>query len=267
MPAPLEVLRTPGPQTIIQQDDAERMVAWGVVGLPFDTGHVLALRVVPWSSLGHPYRSVWHRDPAGHWRMWADVEPPLACPRYFGRALIDARQAEIRVTWLDPWELLVQVDDGDRLEWHVRMAETRATRWATWLAQRIPERWWDRPRLTDLVGRVAGRMLGTGRLALQGEAPNGQRFEMRPSHVWLIPESAATVDGLALGPPGPVDPQSRLGDLRMPQRGLFAIGQASYEAFDPERHTDKTVGMVPSVLLDPSSPAQDRRLRRPAGRP
>ena len=44
--------------------DHEYVRGWGVFGLPFDSGHVLALRVFPQSSFG-PYITVWHRDPAG----------------------------------------------------------------------------------------------------------------------------------------------------------------------------------------------------------
>ena len=44
----------------------EYVRGWGVFGLPFDSGHVLALRVFPQSSFG-PYRTLWHRDPEGRW--------------------------------------------------------------------------------------------------------------------------------------------------------------------------------------------------------
>ena len=41
----------------------EYVKGWGVFGLPFDSGHVLALRVFPESCFG-PYHTVWHRDRA-----------------------------------------------------------------------------------------------------------------------------------------------------------------------------------------------------------
>lgn len=54
---------------------------WGIFALPFDSGHVLALRVFAQSSFG-PYRSVWHRDPEGRWSIYADApRPDIACPR------------------------------------------------------------------------------------------------------------------------------------------------------------------------------------------
>jgi len=43
----------------------ERFFGYGVMGLPFRSGHVLGLRRFPASSIGPGYRSVWHRDPQG----------------------------------------------------------------------------------------------------------------------------------------------------------------------------------------------------------
>jgi hypothetical protein len=45
----------------------ERFFGYGVMGLPFRSGHVLGLRRFPASSIGPGYRSVWHRDPNGGW--------------------------------------------------------------------------------------------------------------------------------------------------------------------------------------------------------
>ena len=58
---------------------------WGVFALPFDSGHVLALRVFPANDFS-PYRAVWHRDPNDRWSIHVDG-PRLdtACPRYFAR--------------------------------------------------------------------------------------------------------------------------------------------------------------------------------------
>ncbi len=43
----------------------ERFSGYGVMGLPFVSGHVLCLRRFPVTSLGEGYTSVWHRDPKG----------------------------------------------------------------------------------------------------------------------------------------------------------------------------------------------------------
>ncbi len=42
----------------------EYVRGFGVFGLPFDSGHVLALRVFPENSFA-PYMTVWHRTPEG----------------------------------------------------------------------------------------------------------------------------------------------------------------------------------------------------------
>jgi hypothetical protein len=68
----------------------ERFSGYGVAGVPFRSGHVLALRRWPASSLGRSYTSLWHRDPGGRWVFIQDAPPQLACPRYFGSAISQA---------------------------------------------------------------------------------------------------------------------------------------------------------------------------------
>jgi hypothetical protein len=57
----------------------EYVKGWAVFGLPFDSGHVLALRVMPESSIA-PYRSLYHRDPLGNWELY--VDGPKVCCMY-----------------------------------------------------------------------------------------------------------------------------------------------------------------------------------------
>lgn len=45
--------------------DEERFSSWGVMGLPFRSGNILAFRRFPASSIGPGYSAVWHRDPTG----------------------------------------------------------------------------------------------------------------------------------------------------------------------------------------------------------
>jgi hypothetical protein len=52
----------------------------------------------------------------------------------------------------------------------------------------------------------------------------------------FIADSTAVLDGVDLGPPGPLPEQTRLGDFWLPQGGIFAVGESSYEEFDPKRH-------------------------------
>jgi len=46
----------------------------------------------------------------------------------------------------------------------------------------------------------------------------------------------AVVDGVDLGPDGPLSEQTRFGDFWLPQRALFATVQAWFEPFDAHRH-------------------------------
>src|SRR5262247_3554783 len=83
----------------------EFVKGWGVFGLPFDSGHVLALRVFPHSTFG-PYQTLWHRDPSGSWSIHVDG-PALetACPRYYGPAVDHAGFAHIGLEWTGPASL------------------------------------------------------------------------------------------------------------------------------------------------------------------
>jgi hypothetical protein len=70
--------------------DEERFAGYGIMGLPFMSGHVLAMRRFPASSIGPAYTSIWHRDPAGRWVFWQDQPAELACPRHFSAAIAEA---------------------------------------------------------------------------------------------------------------------------------------------------------------------------------
>src|SRR5262245_48413814 len=104
------------PRTLIEQIEAhsslpagseERFHGYGVMGLPFASGHVLALRRFPVSSVGPGYTSIWHRTPDGVWTFYATVSPNLACTRFFGELASDAIETEIRIEWRDPYRFSV----------------------------------------------------------------------------------------------------------------------------------------------------------------
>src|SRR5215208_3820868 len=77
----------------------ERFAGYGIMGLPFTSGHVLALRRFSASSIGPGYTSVWHRDPVGKWAFYSDVDPHLSCSRFFGNALARSDRGAIAITW------------------------------------------------------------------------------------------------------------------------------------------------------------------------
>lgn len=209
--------------------DAERFAGWGVMALPFTSGHVLAFRRWPASSVGPAYSSVWHRDPAGQWQMWQDVAPELACPRYFSAALERTSQTPIEHRWEDGNRLTIRIPGV--LDWSLEVRPTVATRIMNAMAAIMPERAWRSAFVLRLMSLVAGPVLRVGRIALVGRTPNGDRFRTGPTSVWMVPRSTAVLDGQDLGEAGPLPEQARLGDFWIPQQGVVAHGRAW---FDPQ---------------------------------
>jgi hypothetical protein len=210
--------------------DGDRVAGFGVIGLPFASGHYLALRCFTASSFGPPYKSLWHRDPAGAWTVYTTVDALYGCPRYIGPAL--ARPAivtPIDVGLVDDTDVRVYVDDA--LDWTFTITPTRATSLMTAMSERLPERAWTNRWVLGALGRLAGPMLSAGRLRLTGEMPSGHRFTAAPRRVWSISASQATVEGIDIGPIGPLAEQAKLGDFWLPQRGIFfANGVGRFEA-------------------------------------
>lgn len=214
----------------------ERVTGYGVIGLPFASGHYLALRDFLASSFGPAYRSVWHRDPAGDWTVYSTTPPEQSCPRYLGAALAHPPvTTPIDVTWLGDAHLRIYIDDV--LDWTLQVSSTPATRLMTAMSQRTPTSAWTNRAVLAVMGRLAGMMLSAGRMRLAGGMPNGQEFFAAPRRVWSIRASAATLGGRDIGPIGPLAKQDRIGDFWLPQRGIFfADGTGRFESFDPARH-------------------------------
>lgn len=215
--------------------DDERFAGFGVLGLPFASGHYLALRCIPTSSFAPAYRSVWHRDAAGVWTFYATSSGELSCSRFFSSATPnDAVQCEIDVAWVTPWSLYIRI--AGLLEWQLDFGTSASTRLMSAIAPRLPAWAWTSQRALGALGRVAGPLMGTGRVRLSGNAPNGQRFMIAPKRFWAVRESRAVWRGEDLGVVTPLPRQARLADFWGPQRGLFVTGGGRLEAFDPTRH-------------------------------
>jgi hypothetical protein len=86
------------------------------------------------------------------------------------------------------------------------------------------------------VGVVAGPLLQSGRIRLAGAVPNGQHFQANPRLTWMVKASRAQIMHHDAGPIGPLERQPRLGDLWLPQRGIFFVGEAYVESLDASRH-------------------------------
>ncbi|WP_208865915.1 hypothetical protein [Kitasatospora cheerisanensis] len=228
-------------------DGYEYAAGWGVFGLPFDTGHVLALRVFPQSSFG-PYRTVWHRTPDGDWSIHVDgPHVGTACPRYYGAACAHTGTARIGLTWTGPDTLLVTMDHPE-LDWTLTAAEGPALRALNAVSSVLPPSSW-RPAPLVRMRELLARGLGLGRLRLAGPMPSGHHGVLMPQRMYLITDSLATLDGHDLGRPARLTENPVIGEVALPARGVLAVGQAVWRIRDPEEYARTraaTVGDVPA---------------------
>ena len=199
----------------------EVLAGYGVMGQTFASGHVLALRRFPVSSFGPGYTAVWHRDPEGQWIVYGDVPMEYGCARYLGCGPEMYVEAPITIRWSGSRILTVGVGAA-RLAWTMRLQSSPATRILDMLGRRVPESVWRADRAVSVMERGAGWLLRAGRVNLVGTMPGGYRFQVQPHHLWLLSDAYATLDGEGLGTTGPLPVPGRLGELRIPQRGIFA---------------------------------------------
>jgi hypothetical protein len=210
----------------------ERFSGYGVMSLPFSFGHVLALRRFPVTSVGPGYTSVWLRRPGGGWTIYTTVKPEQSCPRYFGNGIESTSIHDISLTWIDDRTFVVQIGDDVDLTWKVRLTATARTRFMNGVMSLIPNAGWRSAPFLRGMGVVSGPALSAGRIALTGTTPNRQRFRASPKRIWFVAESSARVGGVDFGVTRRLSVQDRLGDFWMPQRGIFMIGSATFDAVD-----------------------------------
>lgn len=212
----------------------EYVRGWGVFCLPFDSGHVLALRVFPESDFG-PYRTVWHRDPAGRWSIHVDG-PRLdtACPRYYGPACHFTGYAQIGLTWQGPATLRVTMD-SPALEWTLTATSTRLLDVLNTMSASMPLATWRRPSLVRARERLASA-LGLGQLRLAGTMPSGHTGTLMPARMYYIDDSRAIMDGADLGRPARLQANPTIGEVTLPSRGILGTGQAMWQILDPAEY-------------------------------
>jgi hypothetical protein len=164
MPEPAQVVEDLERHPELPPGSEERFFGYGVMGLPFRSGHLLGLRRFAASSIGPPYRSVWHRDPSGRWTFCQDQSPQLACTRYFGAEVDEVVEGPIRIDWTGPRRFEVRAPAAD-LEWTMELASTPVTRLLNAVASSLTERAWRSERVLAVMSRVAGAALGAGSCA------------------------------------------------------------------------------------------------------
>lgn len=222
-------------RTGLSSDGAELFSGYGVMAVPFASGHLLAMRRFPFTSVGPDYTSVWHLDPAKGWLFYANRPPMQSCSRVFGSGLEESHIADIELEWPESHTFSMRVPSID-LEWTATLSQNGVSRMLNGMARLMPEPLWHQRAVLGMMGGMAGRLLHAGRLGLCGRVPNGQWFIANPRSMWLIDESSASIGGQSLGPIAPLPEQVRLADFWLPQRGMFAFGQSFFEPLDEARH-------------------------------
>jgi hypothetical protein len=194
------------------------------MGLPFDSGHVLALRVFPENDFG-PYKSLWHRDPEGNWSIHVDG-PRLdtACPRYYGAACKQTGFSRLNLTWTDPAILRVTMDEPV-LEWTLTASTATYLDLLNAVSAAMPMATW-RPRALLRAREGMARMLGVGAIELSGVMPSGHTGTLMPKQMYFIEESRAVLGGVDLGHPTHLAQCPTIGGVPLPARGMLAIGAA-----------------------------------------
>ena len=208
----------------LPQGDGERVSGYGVMGLPFRSGHVLGLRRWTASSVGEAFTSIWHRNPEGRWTFYESAPCEVACSRYFGAAVERQRIGGIRLEWEATHRLRIRTAD-EGVDWTVEMGSTPITRMMSAVGSALPTTTWRWNPVLRAMGRVAGWALGVGTVQLTGVTSNGQHFDANPLRIWFVTDSRAVVEGQELGPIGALPEQARMADFYFPQRGIFAVGR------------------------------------------
>jgi hypothetical protein len=202
-----------------------------VFGLPFDSGHVLALRVFPENDFA-PYCTVWHRTPDGDWSIYVDgARLDTACPRYYGAACTHSAFAKINLEWTGPTSLRITMDDPS-LEWTLVATETTTLRVLNLMSPHMPLWTWRSRSLVRTRELLANHVLGMGDIRMSGTMPSGHTGILMPQRMYFISDATARLAGEDLGRPTRVKASPRIGDVTLPARGVLAIGQAAWDIID-----------------------------------
>jgi hypothetical protein len=205
----------------------EYVRGWGVFGLPFDSGHVLALRVFPESTFG-AYRTVWHRTPDGTWSIHVHGSAvENACPRYYGSACSYTGLSRIDLEWEGPSRLRVRMD-SPALDWTINARSNPLMDLMNSASARMPSASW-RPRPLVRARELMAKRMGLGDIAMHDVMPSGHTGTLMPGRMYFVDDSTAVLEGEDLGRPVHARENPRIGGVALPARGILAIGEAAWE--------------------------------------
>lgn len=198
---------------------------YAVLTLPFDSGHLLGLRVFPENDFA-PYVSVWHRPPGEDWAIYVDG-PSLetACPRYWGPVTRTVGFASIEVTWTAPAELRVEMDEP-ALVWRLSMGTSPFLRAVNAVNAAMPGWTWRVGALLRVREWVARHYLGYGDIRLSFTSASGHDVVLLAVENYPIDASTATLAGRNLGEPEVLDENPTVGNVPLPRAPSFVLGQA-----------------------------------------
>lgn len=231
MNQPAHYARVAEDHPALPKGHCERVSGYGVMGLPFASGHVLGLRRWTTSSVGDGFTSIWHRNPSGRWTFYESAPSEVACSRYFGNGVDRFREGPIDLAWETPVRLRIRTADGE-VDWTVDLAASPRTRLMSATSSILPMAAWRSAPVLRGMGALAGRFLGVGKVKLTGMTSNRQRFDANPLRIWYVTDSHAVVDGEDLGTIGPLAEQAHMADFYFPQRGVFAVGRVFISPLD-----------------------------------
>lgn len=238
MRTPAQFAQAVEDRPVLPPGDGERVSGYGVMGLPFASGHVLGLRRWTASSVGEQFTSIWHRNPNGRWTFYESVSCDIACTRYFGAAVERVREGAIDLAWEAPDRLRVRTAD-EAVDWEIGIGATAVTRLMSAMGATIPLTIWQSAPVLRAVGAAAGRMLRVGKVQLAGSTSNQQHFAANPLRIWYVTASHAVVESEDLGPIGPLAEQAHMADFYFPQRGVFAVGRVFISPNEAEPSRDR----------------------------
>lgn len=204
--------------------DYEYARGYAVMALPFSSGHLLGLRVFPENDFA-PYKSVWHRTPEGEWSIYNDG-PSLAttCPRWWGPVLKHAALVPLSVTWTGPNELRVEME-AKQLVWTMSMSARPIHRVLNAVSASLPLWTWKPAPLVRVREWMAKHVYDMGDLRFTFEAPTGRYAIVMAEKLFIIDSSSASWEGRDLGEPVQLDANPTIGDIPLPTRPSFVVGQ------------------------------------------
>lgn len=208
---------------------------YGIMALPFASGHVLALREFPENDFA-PFRAVWHRTPDHMWSIYVDgPRHDTACPQYFRKAVAHVQTANIKLSWKDAKRLTIEMDQP-ALQWTVVMKTSPLIDLMNTVSASLPERVWRTPVVLRAMEKIGDLLFDVGAIKLSSRFPNGHFGILMPRRMFPIISSTAKLNGTYLGKPTRSKENPMIGNFKLPARPTFAVGSYYFQIQDQEEY-------------------------------